>query len=57
MLALMGPMSRATLERCNHIRMAAKRDAMGAITLRPRAKNSAVVPVKVPVAALPDQIQ
>ena len=57
MLAPMGHMSRATLERYSHIRMAAKRDAMGAITLRPRAKNSAVVPVKVPVAEQTTLIQ
>ena len=57
MLALMGHMSRAMLERYSHIRMAAKREALAAITLRPLIENSAVVPVKVPVAAQPDQIQ
>jgi integrase len=53
MLALMGHMSRAMLERYSHIRIAAKRDAMAGIRLRqPDAtspENSGVVPVKVPV--------
>ncbi len=57
MLALMGHMSRAMLERYSHIRMAAKRDAVANITLRPRVENSEGVPVKVPVPALPSQIQ
>jgi integrase len=53
MLALMGHMSRAMLERYSHIRMAAKRDAVAGVVLRPKAKeseNSELVPVKVPVA-------
>jgi integrase len=50
MLALMGHMSRAMLERYSHIRMAAKRDAVAAITLRPVTGDSERVPVKVPVA-------
>lgn len=45
------------LERCSHIRMAAKREALAAITLRPVIENSEVVPVKVPVAAPLGQIQ
>jgi len=57
MLALMGHMSRAMLERYSHIRMAAKREALAAITLRPRVENSEPVPVKVPVAAHAGQIQ
>jgi len=57
MLALMGHMSRAMLERYSHIRMAAKRDAVAAITLRPKVENSEVVPVKVPVAVQSSQIQ
>lgn len=56
MLALMGHMSRAMLERYSHIRMAAKRDAVAAITLRPAVENSDVVPVKVPVATASSQI-
>jgi hypothetical protein len=57
MLALMGHMSRAMLERYSHIRMAAKRDAVAAITLRPIVENPEVVPVIVPVAAAPTHIQ
>jgi integrase len=52
MLALMGHMSRAMLERYSHIRMAAKRDAVAGVLLRPTGKgteNSEVVPVEVPV--------
>ncbi len=59
-LALMGHMSRAMLERYSHIRMAAKRDAVAGVLLRPPAKgaeNSEVVPVKVPVVALAEVIQ
>lgn len=46
MLALLGHMSRAMLERYSHFRTAAKRDAVAGITL---VQNSDVVPVKVPV--------
>ena len=53
MLALIGHMSRAMLERYSHIRMAAKRDAVAGIRLREKGEetfqNSEVVPVKVPV--------
>src|SRR5947209_479076 len=45
MLALMGHMSRAMLERYSHIRMAAKREAVAGATLRPRGGNSEVLPV------------
>src|SRR5262249_7345632 len=61
MLAIMGHMSRAMLERYSHIRMAAKRDAVTGI--RPyeqaegNAKNSETVPVKVPVVVAPSIIQ
>ncbi len=51
MLALMGHMSRAMLERYSHIRMAAKREAVSGVTLRQKVENSEVVPVKVPVVA------
>lgn len=51
MLALMGHMSRAMLERYSHIRMAAKRDAVATITLRAKVENSDTLPVKVPVAS------
>jgi integrase len=40
MLSLMGHMSRAMLERYSHIRMAAKRDAVAGVTLRPKRQNS-----------------
>jgi integrase len=49
MLALMGHMSRAMLERYSHIRIAAKREAVAGVTLRQKEQNSEVVPVKVPV--------
>ncbi len=53
MLALMGHMSRAMLERYSHIRMAAKRDAVAGVRLHVEAEtkgqNSEAVPVKVPV--------
>jgi len=57
MLALMGHMSRAMLERYSHIRMAAKREAVAAITLRPIIENCEVVPVRVPVAVQSAKIQ
>jgi integrase len=60
MLALMGHMSRAMLERYSHIRMAAKRDAVAGLVLRPKAKeneNSELVPVEVPVVEQSATIQ
>src|SRR6202034_2270118 len=49
MLALMGHMSRAMLERYSHLRIAAKRDAMAGIRLHEHptaeAPNSDAVPV------------
>jgi hypothetical protein len=57
MLALMGQMSRAMLERYSHIRMAAKREAVSGITLRQTGENSERVPVKVPVPAALPQLQ
>ncbi len=60
MLALMGHMSRAMLERYSHIRMTAKRDAVAGVVLRPKAKdsdNSELVPVKVPVVEQAATIQ
>lgn len=51
MLALMGHMSRAMLERYSHIRMQAKVNAVATITLRPKEQNSEAVPVKIPVLA------
>ena len=40
MLALMGHMSRAMLERYSHIRIAAKRDAVAGVTLHQKGENS-----------------
>jgi integrase len=61
MLALMGQMSRAMLERYSHIRIAAKGEAVAGIRLREQTEttpqNSEVVPVKVPVAVTPATIQ
>jgi integrase len=57
MLALMGHMSRAMLERYSHIRMRAKREAVAGVTLRKRASNSDAVPVKVPVPTLVGSVQ
>ena len=39
MLALMGHMSRAMLERYSHIRMAAKRNAVAGVLLRPTPQS------------------
>lgn len=53
MLALVGHMSRAMLERYSHIRLTAKRDAVAGIRQREQAQstaqNSETLPVKVPV--------
>ena len=57
MLALMGHMSRAMLERYSHTRMTAKRDAMAGVTLRQTGENSEAVPVKVPVRAPVRRVQ
>lgn len=46
MLAIMGHMSRQMLDRYSHIRMAAKRDAVEAMTTRPKAPISDGVPPK-----------
>ena len=57
MLALMGHMSRAMLERYSHIRMAAKHDAVAGMRLRPEAAVSGPPPVNSPVLAPPATIQ
>jgi hypothetical protein len=57
MLALLGHMSRAMLERYSHIRMAAKREAAAGVRLHGTAPNSEAVPVKVPVVEAPRVIQ
>jgi hypothetical protein len=56
MLAIMGHMSRAMLERYSHIRMAAKREAVAGITFARRV-NSEAVPVISPVEHQIDLIQ
>ena len=48
MLALMGHMSRAMLERYSHIRMAAKREAVKALALPSRMEEKVGVPREVP---------
>jgi hypothetical protein len=48
MLALMGHMSRAMLERYSHIRLAAKRDAVEALNLAPRMLPSNEIPKESP---------
>src|SRR5579862_131178 len=49
MLAIMGHMSRAMLERYSHIRMAAKREAVEALSIKPKkGKKLNPVPTKVP---------
>jgi integrase len=64
MLAIMGHMSRAMLERYSHIRMAAKREAVEALRLAPKAEPPAVapavsdeVPTKVPTPTPNGRIQ
>lgn len=51
MLALMGHMSRAMLERYSHIRMAAKRDAVEALSIGSKSGNSEPVPTNSPTAS------
>jgi integrase len=46
MLALMGHVSRAMMERYSHIRMTAKREAVEAMTIRKPETNSEAVPTK-----------
>lgn len=57
MLALMGHMSRAMMERYSHIRMAAKREAVEALTIRKESRNSEGVPTKVTTVATITEIQ
>jgi integrase len=57
MLALMGHMSRAMLERYSHIRMAAKREAVSSITLRRKVEKPEALPVEVPVGVTPPLVQ
>jgi hypothetical protein len=48
MLALMGHMSRAMLERYSHIRIKAKREAMNALITEPKAPDPNEVPPRSP---------
>ena len=57
MLSIMGHMSRAMLERYSHIRMAAKREAVQALRLTPKAAFSNAVPTKVPTVERPLRIE
>ena len=59
MLALIGHMSRAMLERYSHIRMAAKREAVEALSITSKPKkveNSEGVPTKSPTIAQSEKI-
>ena len=53
MLALMGHMTRAMMERYSHIRMAAKREAVEALTAGYTETGSTVVPPIVPPSVAP----
>jgi integrase len=57
MLALMGHMSRAMLERYSHIRMNAKRDAVEALSITPKAPKSDGVPKVSPKVSESSRIQ
>lgn len=56
MLALMGHMSRAMLERYSHIRMAAKRQAVAGVSLRQQTPVSEGAPLKVPLVEPPASV-
>lgn len=57
MLALMGHMSRAMLERYSHIRMAAKREAVAGLSLHRPSENLEAVPLKVPLPKQTKKVQ
>lgn len=57
MLAIMGHVSRAMLERYSHIGMAAKREVVESLRLSPKPSFSDGVPTKVPTIELPTKIQ
>jgi len=57
MMAIMGHMSRAMLERYSHIRMAAKREAVEALSLGPVREIIRVPPTKVPTSDVSTKIQ
>ena len=57
MLSLMGHMSRAMLERYSHIRMAAKREAVESLSVRPKTPKMEVVSTVSTTVDPPGQIQ
>ena len=57
MLAIMGHMSRAMLERYSHIRMAAKREAIECLSAGQKPVVSDGVPTKAPTVEVPTAIQ
>jgi integrase len=57
MLALMGHMSRSMLERYSHVRMAAKRHAVEALTAGDTMTRSDGVPTNSPTVERPARIQ
>ena len=57
MLSLMGHMSGAMLERYSHIRMAAKREAVEALSTTNNHPVPVEVPTKVPAIKVPVPIQ
>jgi len=57
MLALMGHMRRAMLERYSHIRMAAKREAVEALTIGSAQEKPDTVPTKSTTVGTLDTIQ
>jgi hypothetical protein len=57
MLAIMGHMSRAMLERYSHIRMAAKSAAVEALSTMKKQPVSSEVPIRVPTTINPTGLQ
>ena len=57
MLAIMGHMSRAMLERYSHIRMAAKREAVETLTTAPLRPHSDSVGTKLGTVTKPELLQ
>jgi hypothetical protein len=56
-VSLMGHMSRAMLERYSHIRMAAKREAVESLSVRPKTAKTEVVSTVSTTVDQPGQIQ
>ena len=57
MLAIMGHMSRAMLERYSHIRMKAKREAVESLATKREAPKPEAVPKETPKVAVPLKVQ